>query len=442
MSQATGMLLLLLVFGAGIIVVVLRLLRELTRLNSLFKLLETQQDKGSQFVREEIAKNRDESARELRGLRGELTQNNTAFTHSILSRITEISSLQKNQLDTFSQQLTSLTQINEQKLDKLREVVTSQLKIIQDDNSQKLEKMRETVDEKLHLTLEKRLGESFKLVSDRLEKVHQGLGEMQTLAAGVGDLKKVLSNVKTRGILGEVQLENLLEQILSPDQYVKNVVTKKGSRDPVEFAIRLPGGENEGLLLPIDAKFPMQDYERLQDAREKADLSQLEEAGKALETTIKQQAKGIKEKYLDPPYTTDFAIMFLPTEGLYAEVLGRPGLFQFLQMECKVTAAGPTTISAILSSFHMGFRTLAVQKRASEVWTLLGTIKAEYGKFGEILQKTHDKLKQATDNIVLAQKKSHTIERKLRDVQELPAGMTKELAAPLEMDVEVNEVLE
>jgi DNA recombination protein RmuC len=287
--------------------------------------------------------------------------------------------------------------------------------------------MRETVDEKLHSTLEKRLGESFKMVSERLEKVHQGLGEMQNLANGVGDLKKVLTNVKTRGTWGEVQLENLLEQVLTVDQYEKNIATKKGSRDPVEFAIKLPGRDNHPVYLPIDAKFPLEDYQRLQEAQEKANVLAIEETGKALENRVKLEAKNIKEKYIDPPFTTDFGILFLPTEGLYAEIIRRVGLCDSLQRDCRVVIAGPSTVAALLNSLQMGFRTIAVEKRASEVWTLLGAVKTEFGKFGDILKKTGEKLKQASDTIEEAERKSRTIESKLKKVQELPGTKAEKL---------------
>ena len=321
-----------------------------------------------------------------------------------------------------TENLLALTRLNEEKLDKLRDVVEKQLRQLQDDNSQQLERMRQTVDEKLQSTLEKRLGESFKIVSERLEKVHQGLGEMQTLASGVGDLKKVLMNVKTRGIFGETQLGNLLEQILTPDQYAKNVVTKRGSRDPVEFVVKLPDA-----LLPIDAKFPMEDYERLQDAQEQANPALIEEASKALENRLKLEAKNIRDKYLDPPATTDFALLFLPTEGLYAEVLRRPGLFDLLRRDFRVAVAGPTTIAAILNALQMGFRKLAVERRASEVFSLLGVVKNEFGKFGDLLEKTNEKIRQASNTIDDAVKKSRTIEHKLQKVQELPVKDTHEI---------------
>ncbi|MBL8012757.1 MAG: DNA recombination protein RmuC [Candidatus Omnitrophica bacterium] len=371
-------------------------------------------------LQEEIARNRMELNSSIQQFREELQNTLGSFNKAVVAQMSEMGSMNKNQLDSFAKQLTAMTQLNEQKLESVRTVVENRLKTLQEDNSQKLEKMRETVDEKLHSTLEKRLGESFKQVSDRLEKVHQGLGEMQTLASGVGDLKKVLTNVKTRGTWGEFQLGNLLEQMLVPEQYDRNVVTKKGSRDPVEFAIKLPGREGANVYLPIDAKFPKEDYERLLHAQESVDLVVIEEAGKAIEARIKLEAKKIKEKYIYPPFTTDFAVMFLPIEGLYAEVLRRPGLCEFLQREYRVTIAGPTTFAALLNSLQMGFRTLAVEKRASEVWGMLGVVKTEFGKFGDILDKTKQKLEQATANIDDAVKKSRTIETKLRKVQEIP----------------------
>lgn len=346
-------------------------------------------DRVERLVREEMASNRRESA------------------HSI---------------DAFAQQLLLLTQMNEQKLEKVRDVVETRLRAMQEDNSQKLEKMRETVDEKLHSTLEKRLGESFKVVSDRLEKVHAGLGEMQSLASGVGDLKKILTNVKTRGTWGEIQLGNLLEQILTQEQYERNVVTKQGSHDPVEFAIKLPGRDGKAVYIPIDAKFPKEDYERLLQAQDEGNAPAVEEFGKAIENRIRQEARKIKDKYIDPPQTTDFAIMYLPIEGLFAEVLRRPGLHEQLQRDFRVSLAGPTTITAHLNALQMGFRTLAVEKRASEVWQLLGIVKNEFGRFGEILKRTHEKLQKVSEDIESAARKSRTIERKLKDVQELPAS--------------------
>ncbi len=348
-------------------------------------------------------------------------QNNTV--QMLIKQLSESASLQKEELNKFSEQLNKLIQMNEQKLDSLREKVEDKLTQIQDNNSKKLDEMRATVDEKLHSTLEKRLGESFKLVSERLELVHKGLGEMQTLASGVGDLKRVLTNIKTRGIWGEIQLENLIEQILTPEQYVKNAVTKKGSSERVEFAIKMPGRrdmKDEMILMPIDAKYPSEDYQRLLDAQDKALPAEVEASAKALETRIKQQAKSIAEKYVDPPNTTDFAIMFLPIEGLFAEVLRIPGLAEFIQREYRVVLTGPTTLAAVLNSLQMGFRTLAIEKRSSEVWSLLGAVKTEFGKFGDILEKTQKKLQEASNTIDDAAKKTRTIERRLRNVQEIP----------------------
>lgn len=341
---------------------------------------------------------------------------------SVLTRMSEIASLQRKQLEFFSIQVTGLTQANEQKMDKLREGVESRLRLLQEENGRKLDQMRGLVEEKLHKTLETRLGESFKLVSDRLELVHKGLGEMQNLATSVGDLKKVLTNVKARGTWGEIQLGGLLDQVLTIEQYARNVATKKGSSDRVEFAIRLPGQNDhtEVLWLPIDAKFPQEDYQRLVDAQERAAGNDAEEASRQLETRIKLEARAIKDKYIDPPYTTDFAIMFLPVEGLYAEVVRRPGLCDILQRECRVVVAGPTTFAALLNSLSMGFRTLAIEKRSSEIWTLLGAVKTEFGRFGDLLDKTHKKLEEASNTIENAAKKSRTIERKLQKVQELP----------------------
>jgi DNA recombination protein RmuC len=328
---------------------------------------------------------------------------------------------------SFAKQILDLTQRNEEKLDKVRGVIESGLRSIQQDNNQQLDRMRETVDEKLHLTLEKRLGESFQLVSERLEKVHQGPGEMQSLAAGVGDLKKVLGNVKTRGILGEVQLGALLEQILTTEQYDRNVMIKKGTTEAIEFAIKFPGRDDQMTLLPIDSKFPIEDYQRLEDARERADLPAVEKAGKDLEDRVKLEAKKIRDKYIDPPVTTDFAILFLPTEGLYAEILRRPGLFDLVQREYKVIMSGPTTLAAVLNSLQMGFRTLAVEKRAAEVWNLLNVIRTEFGKFGDLLEKTQKKLQEAGNTIEDAARKSRTIQNKLKKVEALPETDDKEL---------------
>ncbi len=339
-------------------------------------------------------------------------------------------------LKNSNEMLLGITKINEDKLSGIRETVENRLKSLQDDNAQKLEKMRETVDEKLHSTLEKRLGESFKLVSDRLESVQKGLGEMQELASGVGDLKNVLTNVKTRGTLGEIQLGTLLEEVLVPGQYEKNVRTNKNSSDSVEFAVKLPGKNETPVWLPIDAKFPKEDYERLLAAQEKADAGLVEASAKALEARIKDEAKKINQKYVDPPNTTDFAILFLATEGLYAEAIRRPGLFESMQRDFRVMLAGPTTILALLNSLQMGFRTLAIEKRASEVWNLLGAVKAEFGKFGDILSRTQSQLKTITKTIESAESKTRTIERRLRDVEVLPGEESKKFITAEESEPE------
>lgn len=387
-----------------------------------WEVLEKNIETTGRVLQEEIARNRGEANANARMEREELRGVLTGLSDSLLARVTDGTRIQTEQMDIFSRQLANLTQSNEQRLEKMRDTIEGKLTLLQEDNSRKLEQMRATVDEKLHATLEKRLGESFRLVSDRLEQVHKGLGEMQSLAKGVGDLKKVLTNVKTRGTWGEIQLGSLLEQILTEEQYAQNVATKKGN-ERVEFAIRLPGrGENDReVWLPVDAKFPQEDYQKLLEAQELSDAQMAEEAARQLENRIKAEAKAIKEKYLDPPHTTDFGIMFLPTEGLYAEVLRRPGLCETLQRVYRVVVTGPTTLAALLNSLQLGFRTLAIEKRSSEVWALLGAVKTEFGKFGDILDKTQKKLQEASNTIETAAKKTRTIERKLKKVQELPA---------------------
>jgi DNA recombination protein RmuC len=302
----------------------------------------------------------------------------------------------------------------------ITQVVESRLNLLQKDNSEKLDKIRETVDEKLHATLERRFGESFKMVSDRLDQVHKGLGEMQTVAAGVGDLKKILSNVKTRGTWGEVQLGNLIEETFTPDQYEKNVKTKKGSSDNVEYAIKLPGNSDNitHIWLPIDAKFPLEDYQRLMEARESNEDLVL--FSKNLETRIKAEAKDIKNKYIDAPYTTDFGLLFLPVESLYAEVLRIPGLFESVRREYNVIITGPTTVQAILNSLQMGFKTLSIQKRSSEVWEILGVVKKEFNNFGTILEKTHKKIVEAGNTIEQAMTRNSVLKKKLNKVTDNP----------------------
>lgn len=370
-------------------------------------------EKIQKAMREESKENRDELAVSIQ-----------RFSQSVNEQITVLSDSQNKNFHVFAQQLTKASDRNDVKMEAVRKTIEERLNLIQEDNNKQLDKMRVTVDEKLHETLEKRLSASFKQVSERLEIVHKGLGEMQTLATGVGDLKKVLQNVKTRGTWGEVQLGNLLADLLTPDQYDENVATKKGSADRVEFAIKLPAKDDadKTIFLPIDAKFPLNDYQGIVEAADAADVDEVERLSKALEMRIKAEAKDIRDKYIDPPYTTDFGIMFLPVEGLYAEVLRRPGLVDLLQREYRVIVTGPITISAIISSLQMGFRTLAIEKRSSEVWEVLGAVKKEFTVFGDILDKTQKKLQEASNTIEKASSKSRTIERKLGKVQELPAS--------------------
>jgi len=365
-------------------------------------------------LKEDLAAARDEAARAARGLREEVS-----------TTLTSLSELQKTTLDGLSGQMARLGQTVEQRLTKLQE-----------DNGQRLEQMRQTVDEKLQGTLEKRLGESFKLVSERLEQVHKGLGEMQSLALGVGDLKKVLTNVKTRGIWGEVQLGNLLDQMLTPDQYLANAACRPGSAERVEYVVRMPGrGDgDEEVWLPIDAKFPREDYERLLDAADRADPEAVEEASRALEARVKQFAKDIATKYINPPRTTDFAILFLPTEGLYAELLRRPGLADQLQRDWRVNLCGPTTLGALLNSLQMGFRSLAIQKRSSEVWQVLGAVKTEFAKYGEVLDKVQKKLTEASNTIEEVSVRKRAIDRKLRSVDALEVGAAQLLLGESEAE--------
>jgi DNA recombination protein RmuC len=330
----------------------------------------------------------------------------------------------------------------ELRLEKTRETVENKLGVLQEENSKKLEEMRATVDEKLQSSVEKRFNESFKLISERLDQVHKGLGEMQTLATGVGDLKKVLTNVKTRGNLGEIQLGAILEEIFSADQYEQNISVKVGSQERVEFAIKLPGrnADNQSLLLPIDSKFPVEDYQRLLDAYENLanlDGKAVENIGKQFENAVRRCAKDIRDKYIDPPGTTDFAILFVPTEGLYAEILRRPGLFDSVRRENRVTIVGPTNLVAFLNSLQMGFRTLAIEKRSSEVWAILGAVKSEFSQFGLVLAKTKKKLVEATNTIDAAGVRTRAIERHLRKVEELPKEEAVELIGKtLEMEAE------
>jgi DNA recombination protein RmuC len=374
-----------LVAGAATAAIIFAIVRrkgdDNSELVSRFELLERAQERGERLIREEMARSREENANAATTQRGELTAS----------------------------------------LESVRGIVDLRLKQLQEDNTGQLEKMRATVDEKLQGTLEKRLGESFKLVSERLEQVHQGLGAMRQLASDVGGLQKVLANVKTRGGWGEVQLGNLLEQVLTADQYSRNVQTRDDTAERVDFAIRLPGDENGApVWLPIDSKFPTEDYQRLLAAQDKGDADSIESAMKGLETQLRKSAKDICGKYINPPRTTDFALMFLPTEGLYAEAIRRVGLVEQVQRDCRVVFAGPTTLAALLNSLQMGFRTLAIQKRSSEVWNLLAGVKTEFGKFGEALSSVKDKLDQAARKMEDVDVRSRAISKKLRDVEGLP----------------------
>ena len=387
--------------------------------------LQDRQDHLETILKDEMSRNRIEYAASDRQAREEISGGLKNFGDSMLSRLSEHTRIQGDHLETFAKNLVQMTRLNEQKMEGMRRTIESRLQAIQQDNTKQLEQMRSVVDEKLQTTLEKRLSDSFRQVSERLEQVYKGLGEMRMLATGVGDLKKVLTNVKTRGTWGEIRLNHILEQILAPEQYAANVATKKNSSDRVEYAIKLPGrdGEKESQIwLPIDAKFPQEDYQRLMDAQEAADRDRADKSLKGLELRIKAEAKNIRDKYIDPPYTTDFGIMFLPVEGLYAEVLRLPGLCDTLQRDFRIVVTGPTTLAALLNSLQMGFRTLAIEKRSSEVWRLLAIVKTEFGKFGDVLAKTKKKLQEASNTIDGAEVRTRAIQRKLRKVQEIPQG--------------------
>jgi DNA recombination protein RmuC len=361
--------------------------------------------------------------------RAELQGTLKEFREVLASQLDASTASQGERLRSFAQQLTELTTRNEARLEALRTTLETKLTQLQADNEAKLERIRQTVDEKLHQTLEHRLGESFKLVSERLEQVHTGLGEMKSLTVGMSDLKKILGNVKTRGTWGEVQLGNLLEQTLTPEQFVRNFVPNEETQERVEFAIKLPGRDVDGaaLWLPLDSKYPNEEYQRLVEAQERGDAIAVEAASHALEQGIRQEARTISEKYICPPRTTDFAILFLPTEGLFAEVLRRPGLSEALQRQHRVVVSGPTTLMALLTSLQMGFRTLAIEQRSSEVWKVLGAVKAEFGKFGDTLDKVQKKLTEASNTIETAQRRSRAVARKLRPAEELPAIDAAEL---------------
>lgn len=377
-------------------------------------------------LREEMSVNREESRKNEKSNRSEIAGSIDKLSSSILANMIELSKLQKNQFDTYSRTMErTLDAFNynlRNSIDDLTKLQNEKFTELTKSTEENLEKMRVTVDEKLQNTLEKRLSESFKVVSERLEQVHKGLGEMQSLAAGVGDLKKVLSNTKTRGVLGEIQLERILEQFLSPEQYEKNVITKKGSRETVEFAIKLPGKDydNKMVYLPIDAKFPLEVYNKLLDAYDMQDQAQIEVNSKNLERFIKKSAKDIRDKYIDPPNTTDFGLMFLPTEGIYAEVLKNQNLVELIQREYKVNITGPTTLVALLNSLQMGFRSLAIEKHSSEVWKILGAVKTEFSKFETVLNSAQNKLNQASSEIdKLVGTRTRQINRKLKNIDKL-----------------------
>ncbi len=430
-------LLLLLVAVLCVLLLILRkqgLQIDSTLLFSRLDTFEKGQERTESLLREEAARSREELSRTAREQRQELSEAFKGFGDSVVQRMRDVASIQKERLESMSAVIAKLADSTEKKFEALRVTVEGKLQSMQDENAKQLEQMRQTVDEKLQGTLEKRLGDSFKQVSERLEMVHKGLGEMQTLATGVGDLKKVLTNVKTRGTWGEVQLGALLEQVLNPEQFGVNVATRDGG-ERVEFAIKLPGAgtDKEDIVwLPIDAKFPIEDYQRLIEAQEAGDAAGVDAAGKQLEGRVKACAGDICRKYLNPPKTTDFAILFLPIEGLFAEVIRRTGLAEFIQRESRVVIAGPTTLWSILSSLQMGFRTLAIQKRSSEVWNLLAAVKTEWTKYGDVLESVQKKLEQASKTIDQAKTRSRSVGRKLRDVQDLPVA---EAAVLLSLDV-------
>jgi DNA recombination protein RmuC len=396
---------------------------------------------ASERLERELRRELSESSR---GARQEMTHTLATFQEAVVKQAAEATRTQNTQIDAFAQQLTlmqkslsdtlsvqlqSLSESNARRLAEVRGTLEAQLTILQQTNAAKLDEMRKTVDEKLQTTLETRLGESFKQVADRLEQVHKGLGEMQSLAQGVGDLQRVLTNVKTRGMFGEVQLEALLEQVLTHEQYGKQVETKPHSNQRVDFAIRFPGRSSDGapVWLPIDAKFPREDYERMLDAHDRADAAGAESAGRALEVRIRQEAKSICEYYLCPPHTTDFAILFLPIESLYAEVLRRPGLMDTLQRDYRVTLAGPTTLLAMLNSLHMGFRTLALERQASEVWKVLGAVKTEFERYGTWVDKIREQVRKASETLDTAQTRTNQMRRALKVVESLPEAQSQAL---------------
>jgi DNA recombination protein RmuC len=389
----------------------------------LVRLLSKADNKSTDNVQNELRLARQESADAARGLREEVSGSIKANLDTITKNLAEMTNTQNSQLEGVQKRIETQTEMSQNSLGRMRDVIDERMREIQEKNEKKLEEMRKTVDEKLQTTLEKRLGDSFKLVSERLEAVQRGLGEMQGLANGVGDLKRVLTNVKTRGTWGEYQLGAILEQVLAPSQFEQNVQIKEDSRDVVEYAVRLPGrddGPASRVWLPIDSKFPQEDYQRLLDAVDTADPDSVEKASSALIRTIRIEAQRIHDKYLDPPHTTDFAIMFLPTEGLYSEVLRKPDIVEDMQRKYRIVVAGPTTLAAILSSLRMGFHTLAIEKRASEVWQILAAVKTEFGRFGDVLGRVKKQLAAASNTIDETATRTRMMEKKLKEVEHLP----------------------
>jgi len=392
---------------------------------------------AEQAVREELRDGREEAAKRSRELREEVSGSLSKTAQTLSSTVGQLGNVQKQQLEGVTTQVQALVETNQQRLEGLRATISEQLNEMREANEKKLEEMRRTVDEKLQGTLEKRLGESFKLVSERLDAVHKGLGEMQTLATGVGDLKNVLTNVKVRGTWAEYQLEAILEQVLTPDQFDRNVATRKDSSERVEFAIRLPGRSDDPedcVWLPIDSKFPQEDYLRLSEAANSADAEAVAQSTRELLRSITQSAKTIAEKYLNPPQTTDFAVLYLPTEGLYAEVLRQPGLVSQLQQDYRVMVSGPTTIAALLNSLRLGFRSLAIEQQASEVWQVLGAVKTEFGRFGDVLAKVKKQLATASNTIENTERRTRAMARTLREVEQLPGAESDELLELLPED--------
>ncbi len=393
----------------------------------IFLVMARRRDDGG--VREALREGREESARSARDLREEVGSGQRAATDTMVRMLGEMGAAQKGQLESVTRQFEGLTESNRQGLDRLRETIESRLRLLQESNEKRLDQMRRTVDEQLQGTLEKGLTEKFKLVQSHLEAVHKGLGEMRGLAHGVGDLKRALTNVKTRGTWGETQLSALLEEMLAPDQFDRNVRVHPDRNETVEFAIRLPGRDDAPascVWLPIDAKFPLEDYERLQEAAEAADPERVREASAGIARAVRRSAEEIRDRYLDPRFTTDFGIMFLPTEGLYAEVIRQPGLVERIQRECRVVIAGPTTFAALLNSLRVGFRTLAIQQRSSEVWRVLSAVKGEFGKFGDVLAKLHKQLEAAANTVEKTSRRTRVMNRRLREVEDLPAGESTE----------------